>query len=499
MIPSIPDLADYGLSPETGFLPASAPLARLTDPYYEPWERVMDSYNGYLLAGRLREVVHALPELSTEYLHNVRDLRRAFVVLCFIAHGYVWGGAQPMERLPRQVAVPWVQVANALEVRPVVCHAAVCLWNYKPLFFDEPLDLENLATFHTFSGAMDESWFYLITTAIEARGGPCMPLLLDAMQAAREDDKERFVDNLRTLAVQLDGLNDALARMYEKCDPYVFYWKVRPYLAGWNNMAEAGLPNGVIYEGCDEENHYRKYAGGSAAQSALIHALDIALGVEHRPTGEKKDTPRQPSPPGQAPPPKHNFIHEMRNYMPGPHRRFLAHLSTVANIRPYVQQHSQSHPEVAQAYDACLAMLRSFRDKHIQIVSRYIIIQAKGQNQSPPKATQTTGLAKTQSADKKEFRGTGGTSLIPFLKQARDETGEVLVGGWKDKVDLSMEQPKPFKLAALARADQKAHIADFTQTKPQPPSNGVIGKRRPSFGMAGHWDYSGEGGGLCQF
>jgi len=64
MIPPIPALEDYGLSPETGFMPAEHPLERLEDAYYLPWERIMDRFNGLLLAGRLREaVLKVLPKM----------------------------------------------------------------------------------------------------------------------------------------------------------------------------------------------------------------------------------------------------------------------------------------------------------------------------------------------------------------------------------------------------------------------------------------------------
>ena len=35
------------------------------------------------------------------------------------------------------------------------------------------------------------------------------------------------------------------------------------------------------------------------------------------------------------------------------------------------------HRALATAYDACLAMLRGFRDKHIQMVSRYIVLKSR--------------------------------------------------------------------------------------------------------------------------
>jgi indoleamine 2,3-dioxygenase len=140
----------------------------------------------------------------------------------------------------------------------------------------------------------------------------------------------------------------------------------------------------------------------------LIQALDIVLGINHRPTGEKKDEGGK----GDPPPKHHEFIKEMRGYMPGPHRRFLEDLSRVSNLRDFVS----SYPKCVQGeilregYDACLTGLRRFREIHIQIVSRYILVPSR----------KTT----IKRANPGGETGTGGTQLIPFLKQVREETME---------------------------------------------------------------------------
>ena len=95
MLAPIPELADYGLSPETGFLPAETPLEVLPDPYYAKWEAVITNLQALLLSGRLRAVIEALPVLSTSHLKTQEEWRRAYVVLSFMMHGYIWGGSKP--------------------------------------------------------------------------------------------------------------------------------------------------------------------------------------------------------------------------------------------------------------------------------------------------------------------------------------------------------------------------------------------------------------------
>ncbi|KAJ2345132.1 tryptophan 2,3- dioxygenase, partial [Coemansia sp. RSA 2618] len=407
-------LEDYDISATHGFLPSEPPLRRLPDPYYAPWEDVMDRFNQYLLTHHIRRLVRKMPVLSTDKLSTQAEYRRAFSILAFMGHAYVWGrnGAvsEPAaEFLPASIAAPWVAVAEFLQLNPVICCAAVCHWNWQILDDDaeDPMDIDNLGTLHTFSGSLDESWFYLVTTAIEAKCARGLGAILDATAAVERDDMARVTRALHQIAHALGEANGILERMYERCDPYVFYWKIREYLAGWENMAEAGLPHGVLYEGVDDTDtfsldnwqslfrRFRKYAGGSAAQTPLLQAFDIALGIKHFPTGERgpqssvADARCQLRAQGvPEPPPVNSYLVQMRDYMPGSHRRFLEDLSATCRVREYVllacsdsllHMGTPGDPRVLlrQAYNGCVELMKSFRDKHIMIVSRYIIAPAK--------------------------------------------------------------------------------------------------------------------------
>jgi len=122
---------------------------------------------------------------------------------------------------------------------------------------------------------LDEQWFYLISVAIEARGGPAISLVLQAIAGARVGNTLVVTKCLQALAEMIDEIGTLLERMYEHCDPYVFYNRIRPYLAGSKNMADAGLPSGLLYDD-GKQPEYRQYGGGSNAQSSLIQFIDIA-------------------------------------------------------------------------------------------------------------------------------------------------------------------------------------------------------------------------------
>jgi indoleamine 2,3-dioxygenase len=97
MLPPIPRLAEYGISPEYGFLPSELPLERLPDPYYNKWEAIVANLQGLILSKRLRGVIDRLPVLSTAGLEHDAEWRRAYMMLAFMAHGYIWGGNTPSE------------------------------------------------------------------------------------------------------------------------------------------------------------------------------------------------------------------------------------------------------------------------------------------------------------------------------------------------------------------------------------------------------------------
>ncbi|KAK9765854.1 tryptophan 2,3- dioxygenase, variant 2 [Basidiobolus ranarum] len=384
-------------------------------------------------------------------------------------HGFIWGKNEPVSQvLPPCVAVPFIKLSSILDMSPVLCNASIVIWNWRLLDRDGPLDLSNMAMMHTFTGSHDEAWFYLVTAAIEAQGGRALTAVVNAMKAVVDNSPRKVIYWLQKLSETIQKLERILVQMYDKCDPYLFYWKIRTYLAGWKNMSDAGLPHGILYQGVDdvkpyadqEELHtrYRKYAGGSAGQSALIHSLDVALGVQHSATGESKSEEVNDASIKKNKPV--NFFMEMRQYMPGKHRRFLEALEIAPSIRQYVQDVSVNQVQISPqiddseqeellgAFDECLEQLRLFRNAHIQMVTRYIVIPAKkGQSgmTAPsnanvsaefPKApvpvntnkvSTSHGIARVVDNDK-VVRGTGGTDLIPFLKQVRDETKECKIG-----------------------------------------------------------------------
>lgn len=323
-----------------------------------------------------------------------------------------------------------------------------------------------MATLHTVSGGIDESWFYLITIAIEGVGARAMPVITDALKAIQAYDLSSLSHSLNIVAQVISEMTHILIKMPEHCDPYIFYHRVRIYFSGWSNMKD--LPSGVTYEGDEGEIEKmfleegepdgcgysgesknwtgpKRYPGGSAAQSALIHALDIFLGIRHFPTGMKKGDKDD----GR----KINFLKDMRYHMPGEFRDYLRQLELAPSLYHFMLNKPNLLDEYdqllwskcVQNYNQCIDNLKQFRDKHIQIVTRYIIIQSQkskecGQDKASGSGYHGMGVAanKVMGIDSDSVkkvdgkpnssepaagsRGTGGTEIMPFLKQSRDET-----------------------------------------------------------------------------
>ena len=221
-------LSTYRVNRVTGFLPEQDPLTCLP-PYFAPWERVANQLSALLMAGKLRAALERLPILDMQRLEDERHMHRAMLLLTILGNAYVWGASTPALRIPSGVAVPLWQVAERLGLPPIVAHAHMALHNWQRLDAAQPVALDNLAAVQLFLGGLDEQWFYMVTVAIEAEGGPAIAALVSAQAAAEANAVDGVGAKLAALVRMLALLN----RMYEQCDPYIFYHRIRPFVAGW--------------------------------------------------------------------------------------------------------------------------------------------------------------------------------------------------------------------------------------------------------------------------
>ncbi|GJD21497.1 hypothetical protein RIVM261_064530 [Rivularia sp. IAM M-261] len=371
----IDDLTYYQVDAVRGFLPKEDPLEKLPSTF-EVWERIASNMSALLMTNRLRATLEEVSLLDTCRLEDERQIRRAFLLLSVFGNAYVWSGKEPATTIPQTIAIPWCKLAEKLDRPPIVAHASMVLDNWRRLDKSKPIELNNISTLQLFLGGLDEQWFYLTNVAIEAKGAPALVSLVEAQKFLVADNVNGVTKHLRVVVQAIADIYEILVRIPEKCDPYIFYHRVRPFIAGWHS-------EGVIYEGVSEVP--RKFVGGSAAQSSLIQSLDAALGIKHQ-----KD--------------KQSFLYKMRDYMPPAHRKFIEALEAAPSIRDFVLTYKHNYPFLCNIYNDCIQALENFRQKHMQLAVCFIARQA------PHNA-----------------RGTGGTDFARFLQEAKQETKAHLI------------------------------------------------------------------------
>ncbi|KAM6220667.1 indoleamine 2,3-dioxygenase 2 [Rhynchocyon petersi] len=380
-------LRSFHISEEYGFL-LPEPLKELPEPY-KPWMEIANQLPHLIENHQLRAHVNKMPLLDCHFLKSYREQRLAHLVLSFITMGYVWqeGETQPEEVLPRNLALPFVEVSEILGLPPILVHSDLVLANWTKRDPDRNLD-----TIISFPGGESLRGFILVTALVEKAAVPGIQALVQAVNAILQPSQDLLLQALQQLRGSMEDITKALAQMHDYVDPDIFYAVIRIFLSGWKD--NPAMPVGLIYEGVSAEP--LKYSGGSAAQSTVLHAFDEFLGIRH--SKESAD-----------------FLCRMRNYMPPSHKAFIEEIQSAPPLREYIL--SSGDCQLLTAYNQCIEALAKVRSYHISVVTKYLITaaaKAKVRKSShlpgPPKAL--------------EERGTGGTSILSFLKSVRDTTLE---------------------------------------------------------------------------
>ncbi len=263
----------------------------------------------------------------------------------------------------------------------------------------------------------------MVGVAVESLGGTIIQTILSAVRAAIARDFSAVAAALLQLAGHCEEITAILTRLPEQCDPATFYHEVRPFYAGTKNMTSAGLPRGVLYDTGNGKGEWKQLRGGSNGQSSLFPLIDLALGIQHT-ASTATDKCRRRSDPGSS---EDDYHVDILSYMPREHRCFLADFAQIWNVHDVIN--AIEDPDTSEALraahlQATTAVVR-FRSKHMQIVTRYIIVPSK--RSAPPAGAEQDrrrrNLAtwRTTSAEH-TLIGTSGTQLMPFLKNTRQQT-----------------------------------------------------------------------------
>ena len=375
-------ISDFGITEEFGFLPAYEPAQSLSAGN-EEWDQYGKDLPKLLMGTNFRARVRALPSFNVAALKGEAEIQRAMLVLSYIGQAYQWSENSAATLMPSNLAKPWFEVGKLVGRPPILSYQSYASDNWRRFDKSGPIACGNIGLLQCFLGGQDEEWFILIHIEIEKKAGKALKAIEDAQAAVVGNDADQVESALTNLRASLAAMYAVLDRMPERCDPYIYFHRVRPYIFGWRN--NPSLPDGVIYEGVDEYKGIgQKFRGETGAQSAIIPAMDGVLGIEH-----ERDELRE-------------YLMEMRTYMPPKHVAFIEAVEAGPSVRNFVTSAQRS--SLTSVFNECVELVANFRAMHLEYAGRYIHAQAQATPGNPSAV------------------GTGGTPFMTYLRKHRDET-----------------------------------------------------------------------------
>ena len=372
------------------FLPSKDPLIKYktTSKSLNLISEISEQLPKLLLTGSVQHTINKLKnnDLSVDKVitnNDLREIRLAMVHISFIAHSFIWGSETPSKILPEVIAKPWVKLSKILGRPPILSYASYCLDNWYRLNKKDDICLENVGLHTNFLGGVDEDWFVTIHVCIENAAGDAIKAATKLAKLNEKHSVNDFSIHLRAIIKSLRKVNAIFSRMPEKCDPYVYYHRVRPFIFGTKDNPD--LKKGLIYQN-QFNNKPQFFRGETGAQSSIMPFLDGALGIYHT-----QDHLR-------------HYLNEMRDYMPPEHRKAIEHVENISNAKALIHESKK----LINEYNKCLEEIRIFRAQHLEFAATYIHKQSQIKNPFGRGGSTITG--------------TGGTPFMKYLKKHRDET-----------------------------------------------------------------------------
>lgn len=383
-------IADHSITAQRGFLCAYDVADVDLPEEFGPIVEAARDLPRTLPAGHIHRHLKQLPRLELDSFCSDApepQVRTAFVRYTFLAQAYVWGEKEPPTRLPAMLAAPVWALARRLGQKPLLTYSAYVLDNWDRFDRTGPIALDNLYMVQNFLGGQDEAWFVLVHVAIEARAGAMLAEIPSVIEAVGRHDAAATERGLAKISAGWDDINAIFDRMPERCDPYIYFQRVRPYIHGWRDNPALGT--GLIYEGVSEtKGAPQTFRGQTGAQSSIMPTMDALFGIQH------------------AQDPLRSFLDELHAYRPPAHRAFIDRVRELSHLRDFA---AAGRPALREAYNACVVRLTRFRSRHLEYAASYV------HNQAQDSLGNDTNV------------GTGGTPFMRYLRKHRDEAEQHLL------------------------------------------------------------------------
>ncbi len=392
---SIMRIEDFDVTAERGFLTPHNMDEVTLPPDFAPIIAAGKSLADFITSGQIRSLLKDLPEVNMDAeLPKLNDaqLRMLMVHYSFIVQAYVWGEAQAPKTLPRNLAVPYCKLADKIGQFPLLPYTAYTLDNWGRFDRKGPITLENIYVIQKFLGGQDEHWFIMVHIEIEAKAGVALAAIPALLDAVDKKDAKGITAGLKAVLAAWENINPVFDRMIDKCDPYIYYNRVRPYIHGWKG--NPAMPEGLVYEGVDKyKGQPQSFRGQTGSQSSIVPVMDALMGIGH-----ENDPLRE-------------YLDELHAYRPPKHRLFIEAVAARSKIRDFVI--AQNDKDTTLLYNKIIDHVQKFRTRHLEFSAHYINKQAAKGEGNPVEV------------------GTGGTPFMKYLKKHRDESRQHFIGDYE--------------------------------------------------------------------
>lgn len=367
-----PTADPFLISTETGFLTRTDPVGKLPKKFevldslldrmrwYQP-----DGSAGLLAKKQLAEAVDKeLPMYDFEGIEDKMLLLAIYRDYCFLAsaylledchHKYLKDGSYGLarDRLPKNLAVPFVNISKKLSFRPFLeYNSGYSLNNWFRINKDEGITINNIDIFRSFVNLKSEAGFILVHVAINQHSGNLIRSGVDVLSSAEQQNRNAFNDSLCEMRDTLLYMNQEFERMYIESSP-TDYNLFRTFILGIVNQPM--FPKGVVYEGC-YNNEPQFFRGESGANDSVIPFSDNIVEIT-------ATLPKNPLT---------DILRDFRTYRPTNHQEFLKWSEDAARdigVLEYSRKDPVSLLHLLEVTD----QIRAFRHRHWVLTNLYIM------------------------------------------------------------------------------------------------------------------------------
>ncbi|KAF9180577.1 hypothetical protein BGZ50_006136 [Haplosporangium sp. Z 11] len=367
-------IPSFMVGTQNGFLPRQDPLDVLPKEY-EALEQLLqkmpltlkDGSKGLLAQGKFGEACKSLPQYDLSNVEDSELLSALYRDYTFVASAYLLEPCDLLYRktgeyglgrqiLPKNIAVPLVQVAEKIGAKPFMEYAlSYALYNYRRIDKSKGLVWGNLELIRAFSGDKSELGFIISHVTMVSHSGDLVKNTMRTLEAADKHNRQQFNDSLSNVVSTYEKINMEMDTMWERSMPSD-YLNFRTFIMGTKNQPM--FPKGVIYEGVSEEPMFHR--GESGANDSMVPMGDNLLQL----------TENMPSNPLTA------VLKDFRTYRPHNHAEFLQYVEEKAR-QAHVRQFAEQDPNSAAIYLAAVDQIRNFRNRHWHFTKEYIIKYTK--------------------------------------------------------------------------------------------------------------------------